>query len=1282
MYKKYIPFIALFCLLFGANLQAQSGAIDASFNTFDGGLGNGDGADNNVLGTAVQADGKIILGGSFLNYNGVAYNRILRVNSDGSPDASFTTGTAADNLVRAIVVQPDGKILVGGDFTSFNGSTRNRIVRLNTDGTIDPSFTAGTAANNAIRTIVLQSDGKILIGGDFTTYNGTGRNRVARLNTDGTLDVSFAPGTAANNIVYAIAVQTDGNIVIGGNFTTYNGTARVRMARITTTGALDASFTPGTGANVSVNACVLQSDGKVVIAGGFTSYNGTAINRIARLNTNGTLDATYTVGTGANFPVRACIIQPDGKVIFGGDQTFYNNVGINRIIRLNTDGTWDTSFDVGSGGGNPVYTLSLQTDGKVIVGGTFTYFNVTGRGRIVRLNANGSVDLTMNPGTGANGLIRASVVQPDGKILIGGDFTIYNGVSSNYIARLNADGSLDGSFNVGTGCNGPVYAVALQADGKVVIGGGFSSYNGSLRSRIARLNTNGTLDGTYSNTPTSGANNTVYTIAIQSDGKHVVGGLFTSFNNTGNDRILRLNTDGSTDATFTTGSRANNGVYSIAIQSDGKMLVGGFFTSYNGIAVNRFLRIDANGNQDNTYPVGTSCDGNVHNILLQADGKAILVGAFNNYNGTARSKIARLNTDGTIDNTFNPGTGANNTIFSSALESDGKIIIGGQFTSYNGTGRNFLACVLTNGSLDASFNPGTGSTTLLNSVAVQADGKVLIGGDFTSYDGTGKNRFARVLAPIPCGTVSATTSQTNVPCLTATNGTATVVASGGNSFTYNWLPSGGTSATATGLGVGTYSCTITNECFNTFTATVTIIVANSPTITVTSNPSNGIVCNGTQATLTASGASTYAWSGGITNAVPFTPASSGTYTVVGTDVAGCTASATANINVITCATATVPCGLTFTRFASSVYASYVANAISYRFTFYDNISNAVVAQRTQSSRIITFSNVTGLFYGTTYKWTVAVNTGNGFGAESNPNCTITFGAATATLPCNVTFTNKNAYSAVIAPGAAVNYRITFYDNISNAIVAQTVQSSVYIYFNQYPMLSYGTTYKWTVAAEYNLAAGGTAWGPESSNACTITFAAPQTTVPCGNTYSRSTGYTVATAVSGAIGYRFSFYIGSTLIGQRAQTSNYIYFAQVPGLVNNQSYTWTVEVQYQSGSGPAYGPPSSSACTVTFGANLTTLDKNPEESTFKANENAENELAETAFVEVFPNPAQDKVFIRSSEPIENIMLYNLNGALLGQYNSVYEIDLLPYTAGTYFLMIQTASGVSRQTIIKE
>jgi uncharacterized delta-60 repeat protein/uncharacterized repeat protein (TIGR01451 family) len=364
-------------------------------------------------------------------------------------------------------------------------------------GTLDFSFNPGTGANGSVLTTAIQSDGKIILGGSFTSYNGTARNRIARLNVDGTLDASFNPGTGANNSVKSITIQPDGKIIIGGEFTSFNGTTRNFIARLNADGSLDGTFNPGTGANSTVQTTAIQSDGKIIIGGWFTTFNGITNKYIARLNSSGSLDAAFNPGTGGNNAVITITLQSNGKILIGGHFVSINGINRNKIARLNADGSLDTSFNLGTGANAVIFSIVLQDDGKIIIGGEFTSYNSISRNRIARLNTDGSIDTSFNPGTGLNDYVYTIAINSSGKIIIGGGFEVFNGKSRNFIARINTDGTLDDYFIPGTGANSSLETIALQTDGKIIIAGYFTSYNGVPRNRIARLIVNGTFGFMY-----------------------------------------------------------------------------------------------------------------------------------------------------------------------------------------------------------------------------------------------------------------------------------------------------------------------------------------------------------------------------------------------------------------------------------------------------------------------------------------------------------------------------------------------------------------------------------------------------------------------------------------------------------------------------------------------------------------------------------------------------------------------------------------------------------------
>ena len=380
-----------------------------------------------VLSIAVQPDKKIILGGSFGNqttFNGTTMYRIARLNADYTLDMAFYANTGGGFAhsggpggygdVVDLKVLPNGKILVIGNFGYFNptysgnivfgGTTVNGIALLNSDGTLDTAFRSNTGTgftfNSTANSSVVQTDGKLVIVGDFTALNGTTANRLVRLNSDGTRDTAFAAniGTGLNNAAYSIVLQSDGKLIIAGLFTQFNGTTVNGIVRLNSDGTLDTTFAANTGTGFQVTSgggpigaftLGLQSDGKIVVGGYFTLFNGAAVNRLVRLNSDGTLDAAFSSaqGTGLNDWPTKLAIQSNGQIILTGLFTFFNGVSVPSFMRLNSNGTRDSAFTVNNNGGanTTVRVINVRDDGSLLLGGGFSSFGGVSVGKVVQI---------------------------------------------------------------------------------------------------------------------------------------------------------------------------------------------------------------------------------------------------------------------------------------------------------------------------------------------------------------------------------------------------------------------------------------------------------------------------------------------------------------------------------------------------------------------------------------------------------------------------------------------------------------------------------------------------------------------------------------------------------------------------------------------------------------------------------------------------------------------------------------------------------------------------------
>jgi len=1204
-----------------------AGGINNSFNNGGAGFNNG------LEKVYFQSDGKILVAGGFSDYNGTTANNIIRLNTNGSIDNSFITGTGFDNYVVDFKTQIDGKILVAGGFNNYNGTSTNYIVRLNSDGSIDNTFITGTGFNGTTESIDIQSDGKVICVGDFTSYDGDpSLNRIVRLNTDGSIDNTFVQGTGFDFSPLVVKIQSDNKVLVGGNFLTYNGTTANRVIRLNSDGSVDTSFVYGTGFNnYNIGAISIQDDNKIIIGGGFTEYNGTPINYIVRLNTDGSIDNTFITGIGFDGDVNTINIQDDNKIFVGGIFISYNGTPASKIIVLNSDGSVDTNYNflIGVSSVGYVNTISNVNNGVFYIGGSFTGYDNTYVGHIASVHTNnfyitpntppqsivyngnnnsivlftdgvptlsfgsysyvysfdcdtlsetiinqsvpygsytdtnnttyspvnnnyyrlvsdvsnnyyiivydgttnletnrvllseqllgfleycpynnciyiggdnnfvivfdcntntelttisvsfadftniifnpinnllyciqytssivvidvttnlevstipsfsfdfynvdscfdlinnrivysvnygvtckilffdcntntdvftistyydydlypssiifnplnnlvyctalksnseqgniliidpttfvvtenivlnqpsvtqnyydftlalnsvdntifiatnmygsfpnaicifdcntneiistnifkvgtsdfsiyssnvnigsvfynenydsfvafhfiydtgsptngtaissftkqnsylneafipilesgvcsivkydcninkvmetvytlpaetpyvgkmvynqnnnylyfvqyetiipfsgtksigvlnlennslvttlyptlindpnnngGTINTNFNIGTGVNGEVFNIQVDSDGKIFLLGNFSSYNGTSASNIIKLNSDASIDTSFVYGTGFSSATYCAKIQTDGKIIVGGSFTDYNGYFGgvSRIVRLNSDGSVDASF--IQGTGFNGTVYAIAIQDDGKILVGGSFTSYNTNTARRIIRLNTDGSVDNSFTNSYGFDSRVLDIKLQSDGKILVGGTLFSYDFIPTSGIVRLNTDGSIDTSFVYGTGFSSETTNINIQSDGKIIVCGGYTEYNGTPVNSIIRLNSDGSVDTSFVQGTGFDTNTTQSYIQLDGKIIVVGNFSSYNGTTANGIIRLNSDGSVDTSFVYGTGFDAPTNCIAFLNADNILIGGQFSYYAGQYSN---------------------------------------------------------------------------------------------------------------------------------------------------------------------------------------------------------------------------------------------------------------------------------------------------------------------------------------------------------------------------------------------------------------------------------------------------------------------------------------------------------------------------------------------------------------
>lgn len=740
-------------------------------NTIDASFANATVYNGVIKDMALQADGKILIVGSFTTVDGASSKYIVRLNADGTRDIGFNVGTgfgAYSNsnypFASAVAIRPDGKIFVGGDLSNYNGIYKDSLFLLNADGTLDTSFTIVSSLNNlSIAHIFLMDDGRMIITDQFF-------GDIFRLNADGTKDSTFltgvhldaASGSVDGAILNALVVLPDGKILIGGRFDAATEVPRRDFVRLNSDGSVDGSFVSTgfdlgfldlDGTRNGVTSILVQPDGKMIVAGDFRKYLTSSPNGIVRLNTDLSIDTSFAGGIDVDASdtihyfsyFTSLVWHPDGDIVGVGRFSNYNNISSNNCVKFHSDGSKDNSFNnICRGFDQSMQKFELQPDGKILTIGLFHSYNGVYRDRIARLNADGSLDTGFNVQTSSFMFDYFSPwdikLQSDGKIIIASDGRYFNSTKGGALMRLNADGSNDYTFNPLTpgnyGVRGQCLSVAIQPDGKILAAGGFYYGNSSTIIRLARFNTDGTLDTTFQYTATTFAS--LSRIELLPDGKILVIGKVDNYSS----KIIRLLTDGTIDSSFTMASSlyfVNNKNLYMDVQPDGKILVTSDSPGYNRHAL---ARINSDGTLDSSfsftnltpYFYAYQCA-----TAFLPDGR-ILIATPNSITTTA---LKRINANGSLDTGFDIGTGfgdgfgysngASDKMAALKVQPDGKILCGGGFRTFQGVPERGIARLLNNSLGTSEFstnnrlvlypNP-TRSILNISDVAIESNFKI------------------------------------------------------------------------------------------------------------------------------------------------------------------------------------------------------------------------------------------------------------------------------------------------------------------------------------------------------------------------------------------------------------------------------------------------------------------------------------------------------------------------------------------------------------------------------
>lgn len=749
--------------------HAQYGAVDLSFNPVDDGS-SGDGplfnhttASEPGMGVTCALelpDGGLLLAGYWNTYHRNSTPRLIRTFPDGTWDPSFSWEYPEDHRPMKPTLLPDGGLLVVFSVPGPFPSTGNAVLRYGPDGTLDPTFSVNTSS--FISDILPLADGTTLIAGAFTQVNGGPAVRVAKLLNDGSLDPNFNMGVGPNNIVRALVALPDGSVVIGGGFTMVGSQAIRGVARLLANGALDPTFDPMavvTSEYISVNDLALDGDGRLIIGGGFTLSGEPEQRNLMRILPDGSHDTTFPIGSGTSSSVNVLTLRPDGSMLVGGLFSSIADQPRTGLAALAPDGTLDPTFiaDIRHPDGVEISGLTRTADGDLLVWGRM--LSVDGRYHLAlaRLQPNGTVEPSFNPGKGAGGIVKGMAVMADGRIAIGGDMVSYNDTPRPYLAFLTPDGALDPVFNGGAGPNAQVQLLIPMPGDRLFIAGEFTSYDGVPVPRMAVVDAFGALvpgiDFPVEALPSE--DDPSAAVALE-DGSILFATVpeYQSADWTG--QLYRFLPDGTLDSGFQPPQSLFGGVNTMLVQPDGRILLGGTLRVPSG--AKGIARLLPNGARDQDFLVGSGVgplqSSRVYTMALMPDGRIIIAGAFTSYQGIPATRITCLNPDGTPCTDF-ATTGPTNSmaggvvIVSIAPLPDGRLVLAGNFGSYDGGSSTSMAIALPDGTVDPTFSIGTGpdypAFPWLHQVLVDAEGNYLIRGYFHTINGVPRHRIARIL---------------------------------------------------------------------------------------------------------------------------------------------------------------------------------------------------------------------------------------------------------------------------------------------------------------------------------------------------------------------------------------------------------------------------------------------------------------------------------------------------------------------------------------------------------
>jgi uncharacterized delta-60 repeat protein len=831
-------------------------------------------------------DGKVLVSHRHGSTSTGTY-RLSRLTSTGTLDTTFGTGGTIDfgtsNWITRIDTLPDGRIAVSARFnTDLLGTGQRYFAILNPDGTRDTSFQFTNGVLNDVPNGIAYRDGRLLVWGPFTTVNGITQGNLARLNLDGSIDTTFAIGAGASGsfgfTTNAAFYTSTGDIFIGGSFTSFKGVARNRAALLVGNPHIGAiGFAPPRvnaiesasdyiltlrrygPATEAVSITYATTDGTALVGTDYTAANGTVswaagdsadktvlipLLNDATVEASKTFRVVLSTATGPVGPAASAtvtILDDDTPVSFTTSPAALTNLNIGGSLSLTsatasptpTTYQWFLNGVAISGATSATYAKNPVTTADA---GVYSVVATNSAGSITSTAA--LVVVSPQPGNAFAGQVASgrptfsaqpttSVSLPDGGALVGGSFSqnVPANVPQSFLIRIRPDGSTDTSFTLTL--NGSVTALAVQPDGKILVGGAFTTVNGSASKSLARLNANLSLDTAFStviaNTITNAGSLT--DLALDSTGR-----IYLGFNNFSSGSVARVSSTGVVDSSYTVSTTtvsSGAGVTALAILSDDRLLVAGNFTHINAVAKNRLGRLATDGTVDTTFSpsLGTLP---INDLVVTSAGRIFVAG------GTGSgTNLSEINPDGSTT-IFSLSSGSQ--LYEAAFGSDGRLALARASSAGSGSisRLNLPASIgVGSSSVDSTFAVGTGPNADVTTLAYNSDGSLWIAGLFTTYNGFASGGVIKLNSTLPNPTI------VNQPVTTgvAPGGTAYLsVGASGTGLTYQWSKNGSPLSNGGNIsGATTAVLTLANASSGDDADYTITVTGGSPSSSVTSN---------------------------------------------------------------------------------------------------------------------------------------------------------------------------------------------------------------------------------------------------------------------------------------------------------------------------------------------------------------------------------------------------------------------------------------------------------------